>query len=185
MRSNAILNIEKNDKDCFLWSILADLHPCKSNDPNRVSTYKQYFNEINIQGFDFTIGFICSDVHKFEKLNNLSKNIVELNFYHDQNKWRLKLIPIEVIKNDSDRVIDLLIYKNHYAVIKKINVFLGDHHKTFIVRRCLISYTSENMLMLHKPKRENNDITTLRTSNESHIHWKNIFIRTYYILGFS
>ena len=25
--------------------------------------------------------------------------------------------------------------------------------------------------MLHKPKCENNDITTIKTSNESHLHW--------------
>ena len=53
----------------------------------------------------------------------------ELNFYHDQIKWRHILIPIEVSKNDSDRVIDLMLYKNHYALIKKLNVFLGEHDK--------------------------------------------------------
>ena len=37
LRSNAILNIENNDKYCFLWSILASLHPCINNHPNRVS----------------------------------------------------------------------------------------------------------------------------------------------------
>ena len=45
LRSNAILNIENNDKYCFLWSILASLHPCINNHPNRVSKYKQYFNK--------------------------------------------------------------------------------------------------------------------------------------------
>ena len=132
LRSNAILNIENNDKYCFIWLILASLHPCTYNHPNRVSNYKQYFNELNIQDFDFTNGFKCSDVHKFNEINNLSINKFELNFYQDQNQWKHKLIPIEISKNDSDRVIDLLIYKNHYALIKKFNVFLGDHHKTFI-----------------------------------------------------
>ena len=70
LRSNAILNIENNDKYCFLWSILAYLRPCNNNHPNRVSNYRQYFNELNIQGFDFTNGFKCSDVHKFNELNN-------------------------------------------------------------------------------------------------------------------
>ena len=37
LRSNAILNIENNDKYCFLWSILAYLHPCNKIHPNRVS----------------------------------------------------------------------------------------------------------------------------------------------------
>ena len=175
LRSNAILNVENNDKYCFLWSILAWLHPCNNNHPNRVSNYKQYFDELNINGFDFTNGFRCSDVHKFNELNNLSVNIFELNFYQDQNQWKHKLLPIEISKNISDRVIDLAIYKNHYVLIKKLDVFLGDHNKKFICRRCLSSYTSENMLIKHKPKCENNNITTIRTSNESHLLWKKHF----------
>ena len=127
MRSNAILNNENDDKYCFLWSILSYLPPCNNNHPNRVSNYRQYFNELNIQSFDFTNGFKCSNVHKFNELNNLSVNIFELNFYQDQNQWKHKLIPIEVSKNESDRVFDLAIYKNHYVFIKKLDVFLGDH----------------------------------------------------------
>ena len=65
LRSNATLNIENNDKYCFIWSLLASLYPCNNNHPNRVSIYRQYFNELNIQDFDFTNGFKCSDVHKF------------------------------------------------------------------------------------------------------------------------
>ena len=175
LRSNSILNIENNDKYCFIWSILASLHPGKNNHPNRVSNYRQYFNEINIQDFDFTNGFKCIDVHKLNELNTLSINIFELNFYLDQNQLKHKLIPIEVSKNASDRVIDLAIYKNHYALIRKLNVFLGDHHKIFICRRCLNSCTIENMLNLQKPKSENNDITTIRTSSESHLHWRKHF----------
>ena len=175
LRSNAILNVENNDKYCFLWSILAWLHPCNNNHPNRVSNYQQYFDELNINGLDFTYGFRCSDVHKFNELNSLSVNIFELNFYQDQNQWKHKLIPIEISKNNSDRVIDLAIYKNHYVLIKKLDVFLGDHNKKFFCRRCLSSYTSENMLIKHKPKCENNNITTIRTSNESHLHWKKHF----------
>ena len=154
---------------------IAWLHPCNSNHPNRVSNFKQYFNELNIQGFDFTNGFKCSDVHKFNELNNLSVNIFELVFYQDQNQWKHKLLPIAISKNNSDRVIDLAIYKNHYVLIKKLDVFLGDHNKKFICRRCLSSYTSENMLMKHKEKCGDDNITTTRTSNESHLHWKKHF----------
>ena len=64
-----------------------------------------------MQGFDFSEGFTCSDMHRFEKLNNLSKNISEVNFYQEQNQWKNKLIPIEISKNESNRVIDLKNYK--------------------------------------------------------------------------
>ena len=113
LRSNAILNIQNNDKYCFIWSILASLHSCENTHPSRVNNYLHYFNELNFQSFDFTNGFKCSDVHKFNELNNLSVNIFELNFYQDGDKCKHNLIPIEISKNDSDKVIDLLIYKNH------------------------------------------------------------------------
>ena len=86
----------------------------------------------NIQGFDFTNGFKCSDVHIFNEINDLSINTFELNFFQDQNKWRHKLMPIEVSKNDSDRVSDLLIYKNHYALIKNLNAFSGGRNKNLL-----------------------------------------------------
>ena len=116
LRSSAILNIQKDDNYCFIWSILAHLHPIpdpKNGHPTRGSNYRQSFNELNIDGFDFTNGFKCSDVHKFEGVNSLSINISELNFYQDQNEWKHNLIPIEFSEKKSDRVIDVIIYKNH------------------------------------------------------------------------
>ena len=86
LRSNAILNIEHIDKYCFLWSVSASLHRGINNHPNRVSIYNKYFDELKIEGVSFTNGFKCSDVHKYEKLNNLSVNIFELTFYRDQKK---------------------------------------------------------------------------------------------------
>ena len=89
LRSNAILNIQNNDKYCFIRSILASLHPCENTHPSRVNNYIQYFNELNFQSFDFTNGFKCSDVHRFNELNNLSVNIYELNFYQDGVKGNI------------------------------------------------------------------------------------------------
>ena len=83
LRSNASIIIKNDDKYCFIWSILASLHPCENNHPNRRSIFKQFFDEIIIEDFGFSIGFKCSDVHIFEKLNNLSIKIFELNFYQD------------------------------------------------------------------------------------------------------
>ena len=169
LRSNAILNVQNNDKYCFFWSILASLHPCENTHPSRVNNFLQYFNELKIQSFDFTNGFKCSDVHRFIELNNLSANIYELNFYQDGYKWKHNLKPTEISKNESDFVIDLLIYKNQYALIKKLHVFLGDHHKNFVCRRCLNSYTCESALINHKEKCGDDNICTIRTSNESHL----------------
>ena len=69
----------------------------------------------------------------------MSVNIYELNVYQDGDKWKHNLIPIEISKDESDKVIDLLINKNHYALIENLHVFLGNHKKSFKCRRCLIS----------------------------------------------
>ena len=84
LRSNALIIIKKDHKDCFIWSILASFHPCDIDHPKRISNYGQYSHELNIKGFDFTNGFKCSDVHEFEKMNNLSFNKYELNFCQDK-----------------------------------------------------------------------------------------------------
>ena len=168
LRSSAILEIKNDDKYCFLWSILASLYPCEINS-NIVSSYRKYFNKLNIEGFDFNNGFRCSDMYKFEKLNNLSTNIYELGF--DQNNY--KLIPIEISKNESDKVIDLIIYKNHYVLIKKLNVFIGKEKCKYVCRKCLNSNTTLSMLVKHKNLCGENQI--MKTSPNSHKYWKKYF----------
>ena len=41
LRTSAILNVQNNDKYCFIWSILASLYPCENDHPNRVNIYVQ------------------------------------------------------------------------------------------------------------------------------------------------
>ena len=104
--------LKTDDKNCFIWSILANLHPIedsKNGPSTRVSNFKKYFDDFNIEVFDFSIRFKCSDVKRFYELNNLSFNIFELNFHIDNEIWGHNVIPIEISKNISDRVVDLLI----------------------------------------------------------------------------
>ena len=78
-RSSAILNQENDDKYCIIWSILTYIHPVadsRNGHRTRVSIYRQFFNELMIDGFDFINGFKCSDVHEFEKPNNLLINLI-------------------------------------------------------------------------------------------------------------
>ena len=68
VRSKAILNIQNIDKHCFIWSILASIHPCENDHPNIFSNDNQYFKELNFHSFDFTKGFKCSDAHRFTEI---------------------------------------------------------------------------------------------------------------------
>ena len=177
LRTTAILRIENDDKYCFIWSILATVHRCNNNHPNRVSNYRQYFDEIKTKRLDFTNGFKCSDVHIFNETNNSSVGIFEITFYRDPIKWKHKVITIEISKNESYRDIDSLIYKNHYVLLKKLKVVLGDHICTYVCIRCLNSYTSQNELIKQKQQCGEEDKFSLRLSTEFHLYWKKNFIQ--------
>ena len=77
----SFLNIDKDDKHCFLWSLLANLHPCGETNPDRVSSYTQQINELNIVAIRFSNGFRCSGVYKLEKLKSFFISFFELSFF--------------------------------------------------------------------------------------------------------
>ena len=75
----AVLNIENyNDELCFVWSILAALHPVNfKNNANRVSKYKPYFNELNLEGLTFPLP--VSQIPRFEAQNpDISVNVLSM-----------------------------------------------------------------------------------------------------------
>ena len=102
-------------------------------------------------------------MYKIEKLNNLSINIFELNFYQEQNKWKQKLIPFEISKNEADKIIDILVYINHYVLNKKLNIILGKQDCRYLCKGCLNSYTIENMIIKHKKQCIQKEITSIKT----------------------
>ena len=66
---------------------------------------------------------------------------------------------------------------------KKITIFPLKNYAFFkgviivnnICRRCLSSYTSQNVLIKQKPQCEQEKIIHIRTSNESHFYWNKHF----------
>ena len=66
-RSSNIVNVQnKKDNKCFLWSILAKLHPAKDH-CERVTKYQEYENELNMEGIEYPV--TKHDIVKFEKQN--------------------------------------------------------------------------------------------------------------------
>ena len=59
-----------------------------------------------------------TDIPKFENLNNtLSKNVFE-NSTDEDNDYNL--VPLYISKHkENRRIIDLILYKNHYILLKK------------------------------------------------------------------
>ena len=63
-----ILNVQNEDEKCFLWSVLAALHPVRRKDnPHRVGHYKRFERELNVSGIEFPMK--VKDISKFERQN--------------------------------------------------------------------------------------------------------------------
>ena len=106
------INVLKYDLKCFLWSILAALHP-QEKDANRVSKYKEYENSLNMDGIDYPV--CCKNYLKFEKQNNQPINVYEL--YDEEGV----IAPIYISKIDIKKAINIGLYKDHYVWIKNMS----------------------------------------------------------------
>ena len=88
-------------------------------------------------------------------LDNLCVNNLQVSFCQDQSTWQLELLPIEISKNDSDRVVDLVIFKNQFNLTEKVRLFLVRQNSKSVCRRWFIFYTSENVLIKHRQRCKN------------------------------
>ena len=72
LRHHGVINIKNNDEKCFLWSVLAALHP-QAYHPERVQCYLPYKDELNLDGIQLPMSL--KQISKFEKQNNISINV--------------------------------------------------------------------------------------------------------------
>lgn len=146
--SEGVVNIRNNDNKCFLWSVLAALHPADYN-PSRVTHYKQYENELNMNGIEYPV--TLAKMEKFEKQNSISVNV--FGFEADE------VFPLYLTKLENGyKEVDLLYFtqndKTHYCWIKHLDRFLGSttrfSTKRFYCRRCLHGFVRKHLLDEHR-----------------------------------
>ena len=67
------------DEKCFLWSILASLHPVqRRNNQFRVSKYQEYELELNMPGIKYPVNI--------KDISKLAKNLPVIYYHHDHCK---------------------------------------------------------------------------------------------------
>ena len=70
----AIINVKNTDNKCFMWSILAALHPVEhTRNPERIHHYQHYQDELNFGGIEFPV--TIDKIGRFERQNNISVNV--------------------------------------------------------------------------------------------------------------
>ena len=145
---HAIVNVQNRDKKCFMWSMLAALHPTE-RDAERISKYVQYADELDFNNITFPVK--VANIHKFEVQNKVSINVLGFE--------KGNLYPVHVTKERFDRHVDLLMIsdglKSHYCWIKSMSRLLADQHSSKIKYHycmyCLHGFTSHRVLENHQP----------------------------------
>jgi hypothetical protein len=94
----AIINVKNNDEKCFMWSILAGIHPV-SRVAERLYHYQQFQDELDFSGIEFPV--TIDKIGKFERQNNISVNVFG---FEDV------LFPIYITKEYFDIHVNLLLY---------------------------------------------------------------------------
>lgn len=143
-----IVNMQNDDEKCFLWCILAALHP-KGKNPQRIQQYYPYENDLNLNGITFPTPI--SKIQKFEKQNNISINV----FGYENDFFPLYISELE----SANANVDLLYVEqdgnSHYCLIKDLNGVLRStkraKRKHYFCQRCLHGFIREDLLKDHLP----------------------------------
>ena len=144
----ACLNIKNEDQKCFLWSVLAALHPVQQH-ANRVAKYTQFEEELTLTNITFPMK--VKDINKFEKLNpTISINVLG---YEDSD-----IFPLRITGEVKEHHINLLMFsseeKSHYVLIRHLSRLVSSqmtahNHEKFYCNFCLHGFIREDLLNAH------------------------------------
>lgn len=147
----AIINVQNTDQKCFMWSVLAALHPTTGHHghPNRLNNYIAFQEELDFT--DITFPVRVSDIPKFEQKNGLSINV----FGYDKNE----IYPLHLTRERGLKHVDLLVHdrgdNSHYCWIKNFNRLMGDqngdNNQYHYCYYCLHGFTKKKLLEKHLP----------------------------------
>ena len=140
---NGILNIQNNDEKCFLWCVLAHIHPA-SRDRQRVSHYLPHESELDMSGIEFPV--TKAGIKTFEKKNNIS--ITVLGY---ENKT---FFPFYLCQTEKNIHVNLLLLsdrrQSHYCLItdlsKVLRRYVSRHkQRAFFCVRCLNHFGTQTL----------------------------------------
>ena len=147
---HSCINIKNDDEKCFLWTVLASLHPA-SQHPERVFHYQQFEGELNMSGIDYPVKL--KNITKFERQNEVSINVFG---YEDG-----KVFPVRITdgRNELTHHVNLLLIssehqQSHYVLIKNLSRLLSsqlsNHNgKKWFCDFCIQGFSSEAILLKH------------------------------------
>ena len=148
--SHSILNVYNNDDKCFVYCILASLHPTVDT-PENVVHYTPYEHELDMSGIEYPV--TLSQMSRFERQNsNISVNIFAM-----EDK---EIVPLRITEH-TERLhhVNLLLLqdgeKTHYCLISNLDRFLSRtnsrHNRAFFCPYCLHGFIRAELKSNHIP----------------------------------
>lgn len=176
----AVINVQNNDYECFRWAILSGLFPPGTNNrAHNVNTYKNHKDHVNFGNLPFPIKL--TDVHKFEKLNDLSVNVFGLE-YNSQSKRHVVVGPLHFTKCKKTNHFNMLYItegsKGHYCLINNLSRLVSSQltntqRAAHICDGCLTSFTSSDNLVSHQQNDCFHVCTNLPSERDKRNNWFN------------
>ena len=153
--TKAVINIQYEDQQCFMWSILSALFPALK-DAQRISKYQDYTQELNFSGMNFPI--TIDQISKFETLNPMiSVTVIGCEEKPSKKGKKSHLFPLRVPDVKKENHVTLLYWgkgtKYHYAWVKNLNrlLYSTKSHKcqTYFCERCFQGFIRQDLLENH------------------------------------
>ncbi|XP_072375301.1 uncharacterized protein [Diabrotica undecimpunctata] len=163
--TRSVINVRNSDPYCFLWSVVAALHPATKS-VDRTSSYPHFSKILKFDNISFPIDI--KDIPKFEKLNKLAINVFSLGtrneilpliFSQTNFSPRINLLVLNAmdnIVNDDNEEEDNYIKQRvfHFAHIKHFSRLCGKkvgnvRNKKWFCERCFNHFSSETYLQNH------------------------------------
>uniref|UniRef100_A0A158P4I1 DNA-directed DNA polymerase n=1 Tax=Tetranychus urticae TaxID=32264 RepID=A0A158P4I1_TETUR len=144
INKKCLINIKTQDS-CFLYSVLAALHPFTKN-AQRKSNYTAYIDRYDITDLPLDGNVDLFQAVKFAKRNNFNINIYT---YDIDEKC---VIPLKIMGGQKDDPILLFLYDDHYYKITHFDRFASckNKHSRRHCYRCLSAFTTTEALQKHK-----------------------------------
>ncbi|KAM7281372.1 uncharacterized protein ISCGN_005937, partial [Ixodes scapularis] len=132
---------ESEKNMCFVFSVLASLHPARSN-RSRASCYRDHFGKYWFPS-TYPVTF-PQDVQAFER-----KNSVSVNVYGYDREQRF-VYPLKVNDSELEKHVDLLLIDDHFVLITNFGgLFANRRTHRFRCKRCMMGFRFRTALGSH------------------------------------
>lgn len=158
LKKQAVLDVPSNDNQCFANAVL--LGYLLGHDPELgkqkhmdVEFYNANKHLLNFDGLTFPIGLYHVDL--FEKNNSsIAVNIIGCEKLQNKLKpFRFFLYKISKFRKSRAKVIDLLLFREHFALIINRSALLqqgASRRRRHYCESCFVSFTSKKSLKFHE-----------------------------------